>query len=183
MYCCFPCLIPLFNPHISCPIMGKPSRQRRNRLRMTKYNLSKSNQLIQIKQNDITNLLEEISRLEKDQHQQKIDSQLNNYFLDNIIKNLQEEILQLTDEISQFPVKLAAALESQKDAHSKKHKTILQTYSNNLKEQYSKELEENVSSYKSYINALEEELRIANRIILSANDKKPPFSQKIGDIT
>ena len=104
--------------------MGKPSRQRRNRLRMTKYNLSKSNQLIHIKQIDITNLLEEISRLEKDQHQQKTDSQLNNYFLDNIIKNLQEEILQLTDEISQFPVKLAAALESQKDAHSKKHKTI-----------------------------------------------------------
>ena len=150
---------------------------------MTKYNLSKSNQLIHIKQNDITNLLEEISRLEKDQQQQKTDSQLNNYYLDNIIKNLQEEILQLTDEISQFPVKLAAALESQKDAHSKKHKMILQTYSNNLKEQYSKELEENVSSYKSYINALEEELRIANRIILSANDKKPLFSQKIGDIT
>ena len=85
--------------------MGKPSRQRRNRLRMTKYNLSKTNQVIHIKETDINNLLEEISRLEKDQHQQKTDSQLNNYFLDNIIKNLHEEILQLTDEISQFPVK------------------------------------------------------------------------------
>ena len=150
---------------------------------MTKYNLSKSNQLIHIKQNDITNLLEEISRLENDQHQQKTDSQLNTYFLENIIKDLQEEILQRTDQISQFPIKLAAALESQKDEYSKKRKTILQTYYNNLKEYYRKQHDETVSFYKSYINALEEELRMTNKNIPSANANKPTFLQKIGDIT
>ena len=128
--------------------MGKPSRQRRSRLRMTKFNLSKSNQLITIQQNVITNLQDEI----KDQHQQKSDAQLNSYFLDNIITDLQKEILQLTDEISQFPAKLSAALESQKFEYSKKHKTILTIYSDNLNEHYRREFNKTRAKYMEDCN-------------------------------
>ena len=44
-------------------IMGKPSRQRRNRLRMTLFNLAKSNQHNTIQQNTIENLYVQISSL------------------------------------------------------------------------------------------------------------------------
>ena len=43
--------------------MGKPSRQRRNRLRMTLFNLAKSNQHIAVQQNTIENLYVQISSL------------------------------------------------------------------------------------------------------------------------
>ena len=43
--------------------MGKPSRQRRNRLRMTLFNLAKSNQHNTVQQNTIENLYVQISSL------------------------------------------------------------------------------------------------------------------------
>ena len=43
--------------------MGKPSRQRRNRLRMTLFNLAKSNQHNTVQQNTIENLYVQISIL------------------------------------------------------------------------------------------------------------------------
>ena len=72
--------------------------------------------------------------------------------MENIITDLQKEILQLTDEISQFPAKLAAALESQKFEYSKKHKTILKIYSDNLNDHYHREFRKTRAIYMEDYN-------------------------------
>ena len=46
--------------------MGKPSRLRRNRLRMTLFNLAKSNQRNAVIQNTIENLYAQLSRLKEE---------------------------------------------------------------------------------------------------------------------
>ena len=118
---------------------------------MTLYNIGKSKQDSDCKQNIIT-------------------------CKQNIISKLQENNALLRTEISEFPNIMAKALNAQRDKLDIRHKAIVKSHSNNLKEIYEKNFNESKNQFEVKIDLLNKKLAIANKNVLSSNMKKPIFS-------
>ena len=98
--------------------MGKSAEYRNSQLRMTQFNLKKSN--------------ERQIYFETIEIENKILKQEN-----KLLNNCNEEIMKVNEKLLNNSIQeVELALNSQKDQLNKRHKSILQSYLENIKEKY-----------------------------------------------
>ena len=161
--------------------MGKLSKLRRSRKRMTNYNISKACEIlevteIQVKQIEILdkqNML--LSNKCKDAMENALIMEQENVKLRNKIYSL--EITGNGEPASRQQVN--EALIAQKERHNIRHESVVKL----LQERYKVKLNNLSESYQSQIDVLtsklkssSEELSIAKNCLLSTNIRKPVFS-------
>ena len=146
--------------------MGKVSRQRRSRLRMTLYNASKSSKELLDKDNKIEILLKETDKLKT-----------KNFIIEQKNTDLKNKLHNLGSTTSIDNTGLA--LLAQKERYTIRHESIVKL----LQERYKAKLNSLSEVYQSQIDDLASELKsmsaelaVAKKCLLSSNTRKPVFS-------
>ena len=143
--------------------MGKVSRVHRSRLRMTSYNIEKSNKQRDSQQNIIKHLEDSISQIKQENHEMK----------HKIYK------LESSSNISLIKQHVNQALLAQKQRYNTKHESVVKL----LQERYKIKLDILSESHQSQIEdltsklkSISEELSKAKKSLLTSNIRKPNFS-------
>ena len=146
--------------------MGKVSRQRRSRMRMTLYNASKASKELLDKDNKIEILLKETDKLKT-----------KNFIIEQKNTDLKNKLHNLGSTTSIDNTGLA--LLAQKERYTIRHESIVKL----LQERYKAKLNSLWAVYQSQIDDLSSELKsmsaelaVAKKCLLSSNTRKPVFS-------
>lgn len=172
--------------------MGKLGQQRRSRIRMTNYNISKAREIQDIKLNKIEMLEHEIVKIMQDnkvlssncatEKEKCLKIEQENIDFKSKIFKLECKIFKLESTTSNTILvkqQVDQALLAQKERHNIRHESIVkllqernQTKIDSLSESYQSQIDELVSR----LNTLSEELSIARQCLLKSNIRKPIFS-------